>query len=97
MSPTGVTIAWRPRSSDGALLGRGFIGLPAGSYAVSVLHDENSDGKMDFNWIGVPTKGYGFSNDAKAVLLAPPSFHAASFDYDGRGLLAISINIVYWN
>jgi uncharacterized protein (DUF2141 family) len=38
-------------------------GIPAGTYAVTVLHDENSDGKMDFNWIGMPTKGYGFSID----------------------------------
>jgi uncharacterized protein (DUF2141 family) len=85
---------WVPIHSGSAVCG--FVGLPAGTYAVSVLHDENSDGKMDFNWIGMPTKGYGFSNDAKAMPL-PPSFHAASFEYDGRGLLVISIDIVYWN
>jgi len=85
---------WVPIHNGSAVCG--FIGLPAGIYAVSVLHDENSDGKMDFNWFGMPSKGYGFSNDAKAMLL-PPSFHAASFEYDGRGLLSISIDIVYWN
>ena len=85
---------WVPIHNGSAVCG--FIGLPAGTYAVSVLHDENSDGKMDFNWIGMPTKGYGFSNDAKAMPL-PPSFHAAGFEYDGRCLLSISINIVYWN
>ena len=62
--------------------------------AVTILHDENSDGKMDFNWISMPTKGYGFSNDARATLL-PPSFDAASFGYDGEGILSISIDIVY--
>jgi uncharacterized protein (DUF2141 family) len=71
-----------------------FNRIPAGTYAVTVLHDENSDGKMDFNWIGMPTKGYGFSNNARATLL-PPSFDAASFGYDGEGILSISIDIVY--
>ena len=71
-----------------------FDGIPAGTYAVSVLHDENSDGKMDFNWIGMPTKGYAFSNDAQATL-SPPSFDAASFEYKGEGVLSIVIDIVY--
>jgi uncharacterized protein (DUF2141 family) len=71
-----------------------FTKIPPGTYAVSVMHDENSDGKMDFNWIGLPTKGYGFSNDAKATL-SPPSFVAASFGYDGKGLMSIPIDIVY--
>ena len=41
--------------------------------------------------LGIPKEGYGFSNDAKAVLGAP-SFSAASFPYDGRNLeLTISL------
>jgi uncharacterized protein (DUF2141 family) len=71
-----------------------FDGITAGTYAVTVLHDENCDGKMDFNWIGIPTKGYGFSNGARATLL-PPSFDAASFEYDGERILSIAIDIVY--
>jgi len=71
-----------------------FTKIPSGTYAVSVMHDENSDGKMDFNWIGMPTKGYGFSNGAKATL-SPPSFDAASFGYDGKGLISIPIDVVY--
>ena len=54
-----------------------------------------SNGKMDFNFIGLPTKGYGFSNDAKATL-SPPSFSAASFSYSGEGSMPVPINIVYW-
>ena len=69
-----------------------FIGVPAGTYAVTVLDDCNMNGKMDFNFIGLPTKGYGFSNDAKATL-SPPSFSAASFIYRGEG--SVLINIVY--
>jgi uncharacterized protein (DUF2141 family) len=83
---------WTPIRSGWAVCD--FDGIPAGTYAVTVLHDENSDGKMDFNWIGMPTKGYGFSNGARATLL-PPSFDAASFGYAGEGILSIAIDIVY--
>ncbi len=83
---------WTPIHNGSAVCE--FNGIPSGTYAVTVLHDENSDGKMDFNWIGMPTKGYGFSNGAKATLL-PPSFDAASFGYDGKGILSIPIDIVY--
>jgi uncharacterized protein (DUF2141 family) len=72
-----------------------FAGVPAGTYAVSVLDDTNLNGKMDFNMLHIPTKGYGFSNDAKATL-SPPSFSAANFNYNGTGSLSVPINIVYW-
>jgi uncharacterized protein (DUF2141 family) len=45
-----------------------FEAIPPGTYALAVIHDENSNGKLDTNWLGTPTEGYGFSNDAKAVL-----------------------------
>jgi uncharacterized protein (DUF2141 family) len=68
-----------------------FEDIPPGTYALAVIHDENSNGKLDTNWLGIPTEGYGFSNDAKG-LLGAPSFSAASFAYDGRNLdLTISL------
>lgn len=48
-----------------------FEDIPPGTYAMAVIHDENMNGKLDTNWLGVPTEGYGFSNDAKGVLGAP--------------------------
>ena len=69
-----------------------FEDIPPGTYALAVIHDENMDGKLDTNWLGIPTEGYGFSNDAIA-LLGAPSFSAASFPYDGRNLeLTISLH-----
>lgn len=62
-----------------------FQGIPSGTYALVVLHDENMNGKIDTNWLGVPKEGYGFSNDAKAAFRAP-SFTDASFVYDGTTL-----------
>ena len=69
-----------------------FVDIPPGTYALAVIHDENMDGKLGTNWMGVPTEGYGFSSDAQASMSAP-SFEAARFSYDGGNLdLTISLN-----
>lgn len=60
-----------------------FEGVRPGIYAVAVLHDENQNSKMDFNFLGMPLEGYGFSNDASAPF-GPPSFQAASFKLQPR-------------
>lgn len=70
-----------------------FLDIPPGTYALVVIHDENMNGKLDTNWLGVPTEGYGFSNDAR-VLLGAPSFSAASFQYDGQNL-ELTIDLHY--
>jgi len=49
-------------------LGGLFPGVAPGRYAVSVFHDENSNGKMDTNFIGIPREGVGASNNAKGHL-----------------------------
>jgi uncharacterized protein (DUF2141 family) len=69
-----------------------FEDIAPGTYALVVVHDENMDGKLDTNLLGIPTEGYGFSNDATA-LLGSPSFSAASFLYDGQSLnLTVSLH-----
>ncbi len=70
-----------------------FADIPPGTYALAVFHDENMNGTLDTNWLGMPTEGYGFSNDVKASL-GPPSFAAASFAYDGR-TLEMTIRLEY--
>jgi len=68
-----------------------FVDIPPGTYSLAVIHDENVDGKLGTNGIGIPTEGYGFSNGASA-LMGAPSFEAAKFPYDGRNLdLTISL------
>jgi uncharacterized protein (DUF2141 family) len=62
-----------------------FTNIPPGNYAMAVIHDENMNGKLDTNWLGIPKEGFGFSNQAKALLSAP-SFSAASFQYDGQNI-----------
>ena len=69
-----------------------FQDIAPGTYALVIAHDENMNGKLDTNWLGVPTEGYGFSNDVK-VWLSAPSFSAASFLFDGKNLdLTISLH-----
>jgi uncharacterized protein (DUF2141 family) len=69
-----------------------FADIAPGTYALAVVHDENMNGKLDTNWLGIPTEGYGFSNDATAFL-GSPSFSAASFLYNGQNLdLTISLH-----
>ncbi|MDA3876073.1 MAG: DUF2141 domain-containing protein [Halothiobacillus sp.] len=62
-----------------------FPDIPPGRYAIAVVHDENMNGKLDTNLLGIPTEGYGFSNKAKASLSAP-AFSAASFKYNGQNM-----------
>lgn len=54
-------------------------GVQPGRYAFAFMHDEDGDGEIDRNALGIPDEGYGFSNDVRPVLSAP-SFDSASFD-----------------
>ena len=44
-----------------------------GFYAVALFHDENNNHHLDTNMIGIPSEGYGFSQNPK-LFLGPPSF-----------------------
>ena len=69
-----------------------FVDVPPGTYSLAVIHDENMDGKLGSNAIGIPTEGYAFLNGASG-LMGAPSFEAARFPYDGRNLnLTIVLN-----
>lgn len=49
------------------------------NYAISVMHDENGNGVMDSNLIGIPKEGYATSNNQPHSMLGPPSFQKALF------------------
>ncbi|MDE0530464.1 MAG: DUF2141 domain-containing protein [Albidovulum sp.] len=70
-----------------------FLDLPAGTYAVSVFHDENGNGDLDTNLLGMPTEGYGFANDATGQM-GPPEFEAASVQVGDASVLA-SLKLQY--
>ncbi|MCP3678664.1 MAG: DUF2141 domain-containing protein [Deltaproteobacteria bacterium] len=60
-----------------------FEEVPYGEYSVQVFHDENSNGEMDSNFLGMPKEAYGFSNNVRGTL-SPPSFDDASFILDKK-------------
>ena len=62
-----------------------FADLAPGVYAVTMLHDENENGKMDTDWMGIPKEGFGATRDAKGIM-GPPKFKDAAFTYKGGGL-----------
>lgn len=70
-----------------------FRNLPAGVYAVSVLHDENANGRMDTNTLGLPREGVGASNDPQSIL-SPPAFEDSKFALSSD-VLVLSIRIHY--
>jgi len=70
-----------------------FPGLNPGTYAISVFHDENSNGKLDTNFIGIPREGVGASNNAKGHF-GPPKFDAAVFHFAGSRL-ELKIIVIY--
>lgn len=51
--------------------------LPAGRYAVNAFHDENGNGDLDANVLGIPKEGYGFANDP-STSFGPPEFEEAA-------------------
>jgi uncharacterized protein (DUF2141 family) len=65
---------------------------PAGSYAIVAMHDENANGKLDTNLVGVPTEGYGASRNAHGTF--GPKYEDARFDYRG-GSLSMAITLKY--
>jgi len=64
--------------------------LQPGTYALSLFHDENGNGKLDRNVAGIPTERYGFSRDARGRMGAP-SFAEAAVEL--RGDLTITVNL----
>ena len=61
-----------------------FTGLPPGRYAIAIYHDENGNGVMDKNFIGIPSEGFGFSRNARGFA-GPPSFNAAAVEIGAPG------------
>lgn len=70
-----------------------FENLPHGVYAIAIVHDENDNGKLDKNLFGVPTEGYGSSNNLKKLFRAP-NFEESKFSLD-QNFKNITIQVNY--
>ena len=67
--------------------------LPFGEYALAVLHDENSNEKMDFNFLRMPKEGYAVSNNVTRSL-GPPKFRDAKFMLSSQ-IMSMEITLNY--
>jgi len=69
-----------------------FENIPAGKYAVNIVHDENKDGKIKKRFI-LPLEGIGFSNFQSIGFSNKPSFKKAAFNVQTDK--AIQVKIIY--
>jgi uncharacterized protein (DUF2141 family) len=69
------------------------LNVPSGRYSIAVLHDENSNHKLDRNFLGFPKEGFGFSNNPKVRLIAP-DFDTAAMQV-GCPTTEILVHLIY--
>lgn len=70
-----------------------FDAVSPGTYAVSVGHDLNGNRRVDTNFLGFPTEGWGVSNNVVPALRAP-RFDEAAFKVQGEAPVALDIRLV---
>jgi len=68
--------------------------IPYGTYAISVLHDENNNEKLDTNFMGIPREGLGASQGIKSML-RKPEYEESSFNLSTDDLL-IEVDMRYF-
>jgi uncharacterized protein (DUF2141 family) len=66
--------------------------LPAGTYAITCVHDLNGNGTIDKNWAGVPTEPYGFSNGVRPKFRAP-TWEESKFWFSGQ---TVQVKVERW-
>ena len=67
--------------------------LPIGTYAISLMHDLNSDGDMESNFFHIPQEPYGFSNNFHPRF-SKPDFEDCQFYYNGESL-ELTIDLIH--
>ena len=70
-----------------------FEGVAPGRYAVCAVHDENGNGRLDTNILGIPREGVGVSNNVRNRF-GPPGFEDAAFSH-GTGPTLLEIRLHY--
>jgi uncharacterized protein (DUF2141 family) len=68
-----------------------FASVAPGTYAVALFHDENDNGKLDTNFVGIPREGVGVSNN-KLRSFGPPTWDDAKFALKGDVVLDVSLH-----
>jgi uncharacterized protein (DUF2141 family) len=68
-----------------------FRDVRPGVYAVALFHDENGNGKLDTNFLGLPSEGVGTSNN-KRPLVGPPSWGGSKFRLEHDGTIRVTLH-----
>ncbi len=68
-----------------------FVGIPKGDYGISAYQDENSNGKLDKNMIGIPSEDFACSNNAKGFM-GPPKYEDAKFSINKDAKINLKFN-----
>ena len=69
-----------------------FANVTAGTYALMVFHDANNNNKMDKNFLGIPSEGYGASQN-KLPFAAAPGFNDNKFKVDNATHVTLKIKM----
>ena len=70
-----------------------FDDVPAGTYAVSVMHDEDGNGVLRTNLMGFPREGWGVSKNQPLRTFGAPRYRDCSFDHESeRTAVRIRLN-----
>lgn len=67
----------------------------AGKFGVSVLDDENKTGRMEYGFLGIPKKGFGFSNFYLKGL-SKPVFDDFSFNLNTNEVKLLDVIMKYF-
>ncbi len=78
----------RPKSLETLTLNN----LPTGTYAVSILHDQNGNGKMDSGLFGIPKEPYGVSNNVYPKTRAP-KFEECAFEVNAGNKTSLHVRM----
>ena len=70
------------------------IPIPYGEYGLSVLDDENSDGRINYNFVGFPIEGFGFSNYNHRGI-RKPQYKQFIFKVEDNQTIPINVKMTY--
>jgi uncharacterized protein (DUF2141 family) len=82
----------KTESRNGQLIYK--LTLPPGIYGMALLDDENADGEMNYNFVGFPKEGFGFSN-FYLTAMAKPKFEAFQFRVQSGTQYKVNMKIKY--
>jgi len=84
--------AFKTKISNGTLVVE--VKLEPGKYGISLMDDENFNGKMDYNFIGIPKEGFGFSNYYHSGL-TKPKLNSFAFEVIENKNMKVEVKMKY--